>query len=75
MFWLRNRQPKRWKEKTEGDVTVKVQAGTLTDEELDAKIAEKLAKKEKKRKTESPRGHEGNLEDILETRTINLEAC
>jgi transcriptional regulator with XRE-family HTH domain len=50
MFWLRNRQSKRWREKTEGDVTVKVQAGTLTDEELDAKIAEKMAKAEKKEK-------------------------
>lgn len=46
MFWLRNRQRKRWSEKTEGDVTVNntVQTAGLSDEQLDAKIAEKLAK-------------------------------
>lgn len=44
MFWLRNRQPKRWKEKTESDVTVNNNVTTLTDEQLDAKLAEKLAK-------------------------------
>jgi hypothetical protein len=46
MFWLRNRQPKRWKEKTEGDVTVNnnVSTGSLTDEQLDAKIAAMLKK-------------------------------
>ena len=50
MFWLRNRQPNKWKEKTEGDVNVKTVVNTsgMTDEELDAKIAEKLAKQEKK---------------------------
>lgn len=46
MFWLRNRQPARWKEKTEGDVTVNntVQAGSMTDEQLDAKIQAMLEK-------------------------------
>jgi len=46
MFWLRNRQPERWKEKTEGDVTVNnnLQLGTLTDEQIDAKIAAMLAR-------------------------------
>lgn len=44
MFWLRNRQPKRWREKTEGDVNVNNNFNTLTDEQLEAKIAEKLAK-------------------------------
>lgn len=50
MFWLRNRQPERWKEKTEGDVTVNntVQVEKLTDEQLDARIAEKLGKSGKK---------------------------
>ncbi len=48
MFWLRNRQPGRWKEKVEGDVTVNVNAiQKLTDEELDARIAAKT-KKDKK---------------------------
>lgn len=49
MFWLRNRQPKRWKEKTEGDVNVNntTNVSGLTDEELDAKIAAKLAKEKK----------------------------
>ena len=39
-FWLRNRQPKKWKEKTEGDVNVNnsVSVNNLTDEQLDAKI-------------------------------------
>jgi DNA-binding CsgD family transcriptional regulator len=50
MFWLRNRQPKRWKEKTEGDVTVTTQVGTMTDEELDAKIADRLSKQLKENK-------------------------
>ena len=50
MFWLRNRQPERWKEKTEGDVTVNnnVNVEKLTDEQLNARIAEKLAKQEVK---------------------------
>lgn len=41
MFWLRNRQRKRWSEKTESDVTVNnnLQMGNLTDEQLDARIA------------------------------------
>lgn len=49
MFWLRNRQPTRWKEKTEGDVTVNnnVQVEKLSDEQLDSKIAAFLAKKNK----------------------------
>lgn len=46
MFWLRNRQPARWKEKTEGDVTVNVDATQkLTDEQLDAKLEALLAKR------------------------------
>lgn len=46
MFWLRNRQPERWKEKTEGDVTVNnnVSLGNLTDEQLDVRLAAMLAK-------------------------------
>jgi hypothetical protein len=46
MFWLRNRQPERWREKTEGDVLVNnnVTVQALTDEQLDARIAAKLAK-------------------------------
>lgn len=50
MFWLRNRQPERWKEKTEGDVNVNnnFNPTTLTDEQLDARIAAKLAKREEK---------------------------
>lgn len=50
MFWLRNRQPERWKEKTEGDVNVNntTNVNGLTDDQLDAKIAEKLAKAQKK---------------------------
>jgi pyrroloquinoline quinone (PQQ) biosynthesis protein C len=46
MFWLRNRQPDRWKEKTEGDVNVNqtVNVGTMTDGELDAKLAALMAK-------------------------------
>lgn len=50
MFWLRNRQPEKWREKTEGDVTVNnnLQVNSLTDEQLDAKIAAKLAKQEVK---------------------------
>ena len=46
MFWLRNRQPERWKEKTEGDVNVNnnLSVGGLTDEQLDARIAKYLAK-------------------------------
>jgi hypothetical protein len=47
IFWLRNRQKKRWSEKNESDVTVNNNiAGSLTDDQLDAKIAEKLAKAE-----------------------------
>ncbi len=48
MFWLRNRQPKRWKEKTEGDVNVHTQVNTLTDEQLDAKLAALIAKAQTK---------------------------
>lgn len=46
MFWLRNRQPERWKEKTEGDVNINntMNMNALTDEQLDAKIAAMLAK-------------------------------
>jgi AcrR family transcriptional regulator len=45
MFWLRNRQPERWKEKNESDVKVETNNyGSLTDEQLAAKIAEMLAK-------------------------------
>lgn len=45
MFWLRNRQPERWREKTEGDVNVQNNTyGSLTDEQLDARIAALLAK-------------------------------
>lgn len=44
MFWLRNRNPKKWKEKTEGDVNVNnsVNLSTLTDEQLDARLAAHL---------------------------------
>lgn len=45
MFWLRNRQPARWKEKTEGDVNVNVNAvQKLSDEQLDARLAALIAK-------------------------------
>lgn len=46
MFWLRNRQPDRWKEKTEGDVQVNnnLSFNGLSDEQLDAQIAKRLAK-------------------------------
>lgn len=49
VFWLRNRQPTRWKEKTEGDVTVNnnLNVEKLSDEQLDAKIAAHLAKRNK----------------------------
>lgn len=40
MFWLRNRNPKKWREKTEGDVNVNnnLSLGSLSDEQLDARI-------------------------------------
>jgi hypothetical protein len=46
VFWLRNRQPKRWKEKTEGDVTVNnnLTVENLTDEQLNSKINAMLEK-------------------------------
>lgn len=45
MFWLRNRQPKRWREKADGaDVNVNNYSG-LTDEQLDAKLAELEARR------------------------------
>jgi hypothetical protein len=49
MFWLRNRQPERWKEKTDGDVTINnnLNPAKLTDEQLDARIAAILAKGKK----------------------------
>lgn len=50
MFWLRNRQPKRWAEKADGtdvNVTNNNNPSTLTEEQLDARIAAMLAKKEK----------------------------
>lgn len=47
MFWLRNRQPKRWKEKTEGDVNVNnnVNTGQVTDEQLENRLQELLQKR------------------------------
>lgn len=48
MFWLRNRQPERWKEKSEGDVTVNNTVNALTDEQLDAKIKAMMEKAERK---------------------------
>lgn len=48
MFWLRNRQPARWREKNEADVTVNNHVNMLTDEQLDARIAALAAKQEKK---------------------------
>lgn len=49
MFWLRNRQPERWREKTEGDVTVNnnLSLNGMTDAQLDAKIESLMAKKKK----------------------------
>lgn len=49
MFWLRNRQPDRWKEKTEGDVNVNntLNVSALTNEQLDAEIQKRLEKAEK----------------------------
>lgn len=54
MFWLRNRKPKEWREKNEGDVTVNntTQVTGLTDEQLDARIAAMLAKEPKNEKTD-----------------------
>jgi transcriptional regulator with XRE-family HTH domain len=42
MFWLRNRQPKRWREKSDGtDVNVRVNNyAQMSDEQLDARLAE-----------------------------------
>lgn len=47
MFWLRNRQPERWKEKTEGDVNVNqtVQVNNMTPEQKKARIDELIAKR------------------------------
>lgn len=50
MFWLRNRQPARWREKNESDVTVNASVQLLTDAQLDARIAAKLGQAEKKEK-------------------------
>lgn len=49
MFWLRNRQPARWKEKTDSDVNVNntMNVNSLTDEQIDAKIASILSKEKK----------------------------
>lgn len=45
IFWLKNRQPKKWREKMPGESDVIVNNITkLSDEELDAKIEEKLQK-------------------------------
>jgi transcriptional regulator with XRE-family HTH domain len=46
MFWLRNRQPKRWREKNDADVNVNNNFGTLTDEQLEARIQKQLKKLE-----------------------------
>lgn len=54
MFWLRNRQPDRWKEKTEGDVNVNMTVDKLTDEQLDAKLAALLAKSQAVKKEPLP---------------------
>lgn len=51
MFWLRNRQPDRWREKTEGDVNVNQTTNIappsdkLSDAELDSKIQAILDKR------------------------------
>lgn len=45
MFWLRNRQPERWKEKADGadvNVTQSVNVNGLSDADLDARIAKLL---------------------------------
>lgn len=42
MFWLKNRQPDQWREKTEVEHSGKIES--LSDEDLDAKINEKLSK-------------------------------
>lgn len=48
MFWLRNRQPEKWREKVEGtEVNVNLSPAKLTDEQLDARIAAHLAKAKK----------------------------
>jgi hypothetical protein len=49
MFWLRNRQPDRWREKNESDVNVSTQVNVnqLSDAELDARIAELLTQGKK----------------------------
>lgn len=51
IFWLRNRRPKQWREKSEGDVNVNnnMSVSGLTDEQLDAKLTAMLAKQEKRR--------------------------
>lgn len=51
MFWLRNRQPKEWREKTEPDVNVTNNVNTLTDEQLDEKL-QRLLEKQKAAKKE-----------------------
>ena len=38
MFWLRNRQPSRWKEKTEGDVNVTNNVTTIPEDQLEARL-------------------------------------
>jgi hypothetical protein len=49
MFWLRNRQPDKWREKNESDTQVNVtnNVQALTDEQLEARIREIEAKRAK----------------------------
>lgn len=46
MFWLRNRQPEKWREKTDGDVNVTntTNVTALSDSDLDAKIQKLMEK-------------------------------
>lgn len=42
IFWLKNRKPSEWREKTEVEHSGKIES--LSDEDLDAKINEKISK-------------------------------
>lgn len=44
IIWLKNRQPKRWREKMPGEAD-KIVVGNLSDAEIDAKIEKLIAKR------------------------------
>lgn len=48
IFWLKNRQPKQWREKQPGEADVIINnVTTMSDEALDTKLSELLSKGEK----------------------------